>query len=173
MRGLARPVLPKYLRGGLAAGAGAVLLVYVALPYVTLYRFDQALRHGDVAWVDRHVDWRRLRHSFAEAPAPDGAEPAAPGSARTLARLGGQVGDGVFRTGSATASALPALPPGARLGWAYFNGPASFIAHLTMSGTAGPRDVKVVFRFDGVGWRVVRLVAPAELLRGAGLVHRT
>jgi hypothetical protein len=173
MRGLARPVFWKFLRGGLAACAGAMLLLYVALPYVTLYRFDQALRRGDVAWVDRHVDWRLLRDSFAGGATPDEQNAAPPTSARALARLGGKLGDGVFRTGPNSAPTLPPLPPGARLGWAYFNGPASFIAHLTMSSRSGARDVKVVFRFDGVGWRVVRLEAPAELLRGVGPMHRT
>lgn len=168
MLGSARQLFWKRARLG-AAGCAAVLgLAYLALPYVTLYRFDEALRQGDVAWINQHVDWRRLRHSFGDAALPVDHR-STPNPARALARLGGRIGDGVFHAEPTRA----ATPQAARVGWAYFNGPASFIAHLTMSSRSGPRDVKVVFRFDGAGWRVVRLDAPAELLRGAGPAQRT
>jgi hypothetical protein len=47
-------------------GLGLLLTVYVAYPYVTLYRLAGAIRRGDAASLESLVDWEGVREGIKE-----------------------------------------------------------------------------------------------------------
>lgn len=51
-------------RLGIALSIAAILLVYVASPYVSFWRFTQALRAGDTEAFASRVDFPKVRESI-------------------------------------------------------------------------------------------------------------
>ena len=167
-----------------ALAIAAILLVYVASPYVSLWRFTQAIRTGDTEAFASRVDFPRVRESIKAQLIARFFPPEQTGKKRTMALLANlapslidQVLDAyltpdglaalLLRPEIATTkeSALAGPPSGSldRLNLrANINWSKVHYAFFT-----SPRDflvdlngIRLRFRFHGLGWRLREIELP-------------
>ncbi len=158
----------------------SVCVVYLAYPYVTLYRLGSAIKGADAATLESLVDWPAVREGIKEDVCDLGSDDPAP--ARTGAELppfGASFVRGIASSSidkavtpqallaAATTTAVavpPKQPRGAdvQVNWAFFDSPTTFLVSLQANGQAEPIKLEMDLR-DG-SWQVMRVWLPAELL---------
>jgi hypothetical protein len=151
--------------------------IYVAYPYVTLYRLDMALRSGDVTVLKMLVDWPAVREGITE----DICDLVIDQSAES--KTGGELppfGAGFVRgiaTNLVTERVIPqafATPADQSLAgeikdrtailayWAFFDAPTQFSVHLRTSRKIPTTRLQMELR-NGL-WKVTRIWLPLEML---------
>jgi hypothetical protein len=168
-----------------AAGLVAALIgVYAASPYISLYKIDRDVRQHNVRALAADVDWDQLRDGL-KADIADGIT-GAPGQAETVSANSDDLppfGSG-FVTNMAgnlvdqtcnpahladTIGTLDAAGAPVHISRAFFTGPTSFTVAFRV-GAAGRRPPALRMRLDLVrdgmrfGWKVTRVWVPAEML---------
>jgi hypothetical protein len=153
--------------------------VYVAYPYVTLYRLGSAIQGADAATLESLVDWPAVREGIKEDVCDLAADDPDPKAATELPPFGASFVRGIASNTIdqaitpqallAAASTLPASPPpqpqrGAdvRVNWAFFDSPTTFMVSLLPHGQAEPIKLEMDLRHGE--WRVQRVWLPADLL---------
>lgn len=147
--------------------AAALLLVYLASPYVALWRLNQAVRADDPAALAVLVDLEAMRHEITRKLNKDAQS--------TLGTLSdgfiGWLEGGIQSLGSDAVDRLVTLdwvrqrllahtPGSARDGFlgeidhAFFDAPASFRLHI---GPPGAGQVQARLALRGFGWRISAL----------------
>jgi hypothetical protein len=169
----------------LAAGMVAALIgVYAASPYISLYKIDRDIRHRNLAALAQDFDWSSLRTGLKEDIA-DGIT-GVPGQAQTISANSDDLppfGSGFVTNMAGTLvdhtcnpahladamGTLDAAGAPVHISRAFFTSPTSFTVALRM-GSAGHHPPALRFRLDLVrdgmrfGWKVTRIWMPAEML---------
>ena len=164
----AKPILAAIL----AVGVG-----YVASPYVTLYRLDQAVRTGDSASLQRLVDWPAVREGIKE----DICDGLAGDPGQQLERGKLPPFGASFMHGIATNAVDRAVTPEAlvhftrnggdaqgaatQVDWAFFDDPTEFVVSLAVPGQQGP--VRLLMTLKDEHWQVTRIWLTPRLLQEA------
>ncbi|HTW29490.1 MAG TPA: DUF2939 domain-containing protein [Acetobacteraceae bacterium] len=163
-------------KAAVCALAGITVL-YMASPYIALYRLEQALRAGDIDAVDDAIDWNQVRAGLkqqvvAEATGAtvrqvsDGHDLPAFG-ASFMAGIATHMVDKVVtpeglcmamhRAGDDPDAEAP--PP--HIVWAFFDGPAVFTVQLRPAGSAAAATpLTLRLQLEGARWKVTRVVLP-------------
>ncbi|MBS0642991.1 MAG: DUF2939 domain-containing protein [Proteobacteria bacterium] len=154
-------------------------LVYLAYPYVTLYRLGTAVQTADARTLEKLVDWHSVREGIKEdiADLVIDSGPAAPGK---LPAFGAGFVRGIASTAIdkavtpqaiAAASTTPraASSPatamsGVRVNWAFFESPTSFTVELQPQALQDPIRMQLDLR--GASWQVRRVWLPEAMLKG-------
>jgi hypothetical protein len=168
-------------RWPLLATVLSIGLVYVASPYVTLYRLGSAIRGADAATLEALVDWPAVREGIKEDVCDLSVDE--PGTMKTggeLPPFGASFVRGIesnsidkavtpqaLLAASTTETSPTAPPPRPRgadvhVNWAFFDSPTTFLVSLQAQGQSDPIKLELDLR-DG-SWRVMRVWLPAELL---------
>lgn len=141
------------------------LLLYLAWPYVMLWRLDRALILDDQATLAQLVDLDSIRAEIRRQLNKEARDDTVPVSNSFIAWLE----EGIRRAGTAAldqevtlpwvrTQMLAHSPPGAGLGpalaWAFFDDPLHFSLRL---GDASQVPFRVRMRLTGSGWRVNEL----------------
>jgi hypothetical protein len=167
-------------RWPLIATVLGVAIAYVAYPYVTLYRLGLAIHGADAATLESLVDWPAVREGIKEDLCDLASDDPLPKTAGALPPFGASFMRGIASNAidqvvtpqallAASTSTLPAksrsAPRGAdvHVGWAFFDGPTTFMVSLAAPGQVEP--VKLELDLRGGEWRVQRVWLPPELLR--------
>lgn len=150
---------------------------YVAYPYVTLYRLGSAVQTGDAVALRGLVNWPQVRAGIKQdICAHIGKTPRAEKVSDSLPPFGASFARGIatnvvdqtvtpqhlveitrreeFATGTA--------PRSPHVTWAFFAGPARFIADLDAPGEKAPIRLQLTLR-DGV-WQLTRIWLPHGML---------
>lgn len=160
----------------LLAACAAVIIGYLAYPYVTLYRLGEAIHSGDARTLQHLVNWASVREGIKEdiADTMAGDVSAAegkgdlPGFGASFVRglSANAVDQRVTPAGLVAATHHRNPPPlhGAdvQVNWAFFDGPTQFMVSLTALGQATP--IRLQLELHGAAWRVTRVWLPADLL---------
>ncbi len=158
--------------------------VYVAYPYVTLYRLASAVSNGDSDLLATLVSWDSVRDGVKEdiCDAVTDMPAAEAANGGTLPPFGYSFVRGVAGSVVDANISPEALVSAARsprivkaddngemhLTWAFFHSPREFIVVVGMPGPAGPdNDLRVQMEFRHGGWMVTRAWLPASLLLAA------
>jgi Protein of unknown function (DUF2939) len=167
-------------RWPLLATVLSVGVVYVAFPYVTLYRLGSAIQGADAATLESLVDWPAVREGIKEDVCDLGADDAGPAkSGAELPPFGASFMRGITSSSidkavtpqallAAATSTVPANPPprprGAdvHVNWAFFDSPTTFLVSLQARGQSEPIRLEMDLRKGE--WQVMRVWLPAELL---------
>ena len=151
--------------------------IYVAYPYVTLYRLDMALRSGDVTTLQMLVDWPAVREGITEdicdlvidqsAESKAGSElpPFGTGFVRgiTTNRVTERVIPQAFVALAGEPLAGETKDRAAiSVHWAFFDGPTQFSVHLHTSRKVPPTRLQMELR-NGL-WKITRIWLPLEML---------
>jgi hypothetical protein len=173
-----------------AAALCTLVALYLAYPYHTLQRLEDALESGDRAALERLIDWHSLRdglkddlntlaaRALAEQAAPGGDPQAALGmgiAAMFMPVLVQRTVD-TYVTPAGIAELMrrqPAREPdegGAspaenwrfEVHGAYFAGPASFRFEFSNPDDPRPEPAIGVLELQGLTWRLTRLILPIE-----------
>lgn len=174
----------------------AVLLIYLAAPYVTLFRLADSIRRGDAAVLEMLVDWDQVREGIKEdiCDAAFDMQPEASASARagdTLPPFGfsfvrgiaaNAIDEAVTPSAIVTATsrfeivspagvreATVAAAAEPRIVWAFFDGPRTFHVELVPPPEAGFGSEAVRLQLDlgASGWKVTRAWLPVTMLAQA------
>jgi hypothetical protein len=171
------------------AAVVAVVTVYVAMPYVTLWEIAGALQRGDVGALQSSIDWDSVR-SGLKADISEGivsgvfdADHSAPQLAsNTLPRFGasfisGIAGSVVDRevTPQHLAAMMRQLAPAdpdagfsmplRGVEHAFFESPTSFLLTVRCPGQdPGDQPLRVRLEMEGGGWKVVRAWVSQDLV---------
>lgn len=155
---------------------------YVAYPYVTLYRLDEAIRGADAATLETLVDWPSVREGIKEDicdlvvddPDPQKATHLPPFGASFVRGIAANTIDQkvtpqaiVAATVAPPAAKQAATRPGAdvHVEWAFFESPTTFAVDLRPQGLAEP--IRLEMRLRKGAWQIRRVWLPAELLTNA------
>ena len=158
-------------------------ILYVAYPYVTLFRLGLAIRTADAATLETLVDWPAVREGIKEdvcdlggldAPAKGGEALPPFGASFVRGIAGNAIDHAVTPQALVAATGLsPAHPPAqvgrgadVHLNWAFFESPTTFLVSLRAGPQAEPVKLEMDLR-DGA-WRVQRVWLPPELLSDRG-----
>ncbi len=163
-------------RWPLLATTLAIALVYVAYPYVTLYRLGSAIRGADASTLESLVDWPAVREGIKEDVCDLGADDPGPKTGSELPPFGAS-----FMRGIASSAIDQAVTPQALLAatsttparrtkrgadvhvqWAFFDSLTTFLVSLQPPGQAEPVKLEMDLRYGE--WRVRRVWLPPELL---------
>jgi hypothetical protein len=159
------------------AAVAAIAALYLAYPYVTLYRLGQAIRAGDAGSLRVMVDWPRVREGIKEDLSDlvlD--EPRQTTPTNMLPPFGASFVRGVAASSvdqQVTPEALATIAgpaAGASTGtpvhinWAFFQSPASFVASFN---TPTHKAIRVEMELRGASWQVTRVWLPPKLLASA------
>jgi Protein of unknown function (DUF2939) len=179
-----------------AAALGTFVALYIAYPYHTLQRLEDALETGDQVTLEALIDWPSLRdglkddlntmatRALAEQAGPGGDPEAALGmgiAAMFMPVLVQRAVDAYVTPASIAtlmrreAATGPAADDGPRADdWrfevhrAYFAGPASFRFEFSNPDDPRPEPAIGVLALQGLRWRLTRLILPIEdLVPGA------
>ena len=179
--------MKKLLYPGLPFLLVVMAALYVASPYIALWRLGAALRGGDAGFLASHVDWDAVRADMVQQvdneirgvtePVAATADDELPGFGNGFVRgIAHRVVDRGLQP-AAVQEALRRLAVSgsgggqAALRWAFFDGPDSFVVAVAMARDGVWQEVRVHLRLSGTVWRVTGVKAPAQLL--AGLVAHT
>jgi DUF2939 family protein len=158
-------------------------VLYIAYPYVTLYRLGTAIRSADAATLESLVNWPAVREGIKEDVCDLVIDtPVQQPEARVQKTLGGLPPFGSsFMRGIASSSIDQAVTPQALLAatlpnnrpqprgadvhinWAFFDSPTSFQVSLRAPGQTEP--VKLELDLKHGEWRVERVWLPTEMLQ--------
>jgi Protein of unknown function (DUF2939) len=151
--------------------------IYVAYPYVTLYRLGMALRSGDVATLQMLVDWPAVREGITEdicdlvidqsAESKAGGElpPFGTGFVRGIAAnlVTARVTPQTFATSAGQSLAdAPKDRAAISVYWAFFDTPTRFTVHMRTSRKIPPVRLQMELR-NGL-WKISRIWLPIEML---------
>jgi hypothetical protein len=151
--------------------------IYVAYPYVTLYRLDMALRSGDVTTLQMLVDWPAVHEGITEDICDLVIDQSAESKAGSeLPPFGAGFVRGITTnrvTERVTPQALVALAGEPLAGetkdraaisvhWAFFAAPTQFSVYLRTSGKVPPTRLQMELR-KGL-WKITRIWLPLEML---------
>jgi hypothetical protein len=154
-------------------------VVYIADPYVTLYRLGSAIRSADASTLESLVDWPAVREGIKEDICDLSTDDPDPNGGTALPAFGSSFMRGIASNAIdqavtpqallAASSTLPAstaqvTPRGADVHvlWAFFDSPTVFLVSLQPPGQAEPIKIEMDLRHGA--WRVQRVWLPAELL---------
>lgn len=161
-------------------GIGAL---YVAYPYVTLFRLGLAIRTADAATLETLVDWPAVREGIKEdvcdlggvnAPTQDGGS-LPPFGASFISGIASSKIDQTVTPQAlvAAAATTPAAEPAkairgadVHVNWAFFETPTTFLVSLQARGQADP--IKLEMDLQNGAWRVQRVWLPADVLSNNG-----
>lgn len=159
------------------AAVAAIAALYLAYPYVTLYRLGQAIRAGDAGSLRVMVDWPRVREGIKEDISDMGVdEPRQTAASNALPPFGASFVRGVAASSvdqQVTPEALAAITgpgPEASQGtpvhivWAFFQSPGRFVASLN---TPTHKAIRLEMELRGASWQVTRVWLPPKLLASA------
>jgi hypothetical protein len=159
------------------AAVAVLAAVYLAYPYVTLYRLGQAIRAGDAGSLRVMVDWPRVREGIKEdisdlvldEQPQTGPSDKLPPFGASFAR--GVAASSVDQQVTPEALAAVARPrTGAAQGapvhvnWAFFESPGRFAASFN---TPMHKSIRVEMELRGASWQVTRVWLPPRLLASA------
>ena len=167
------------VRWPLLATVLSIGVVYVAFPYVTLYRLGSAIHGADAATLESLVDWPAVREGIkedvcdlsADEPGPTNAGAQLPPFGASFIRgiTSNSIDKAVTPQALLAAATVPVNPPpqqqrGAdvRVNWAFFDSPTTFLVSLQAHGQAEP--IKLEMDLKKGEWRVMRVWLPSELL---------
>lgn len=157
----------------LLAACAVMLMGYVAYPYVTLYRLNEAIHSGDAQTLKALVNWPAVRQGIKQdlCDKPDAqlAKGELPGFGASFASgiatsaVDQQVTpQGLVRATHATALPAKGLGSAMRVEWAFFDGPTQFMVSLSAAGQSGP--IRLQMQLHDTEWRVERVWLPPHLL---------
>lgn len=167
------------IRWPILATCLSIGLIYVAYPYVILYRLGDAISRADAATLETLVDWPSVREGIKEDICDLVVDEADPRKGKELPPFGASFVRGIASntidqkvTPQAIVAATVALPthqqaadrPGAdvHVDWAFFEGPSQFSISLRSKGLANP--IRLEMSMHGGLWQVRRVWLPPELL---------
>ena len=161
------------------AVCAAILIGYLAYPYVTLYRLGEAIHSGDARTLQHLVNWPSVREGIKEDISDTMA-----GDVSTAESKGELPGFGAsFVRGIATNAVDQRVTPAGlvaathhrgsaprhgadvQVNWAFFDSPTQFVVSLSAVGQAVP--IRLQLELRGAQWKVTRVWLPAELLDAA------
>ena len=161
----------------IAVIVGLVVVAWAAWPYVTFYRIASAIDARDAAALERHVAWDPVRQGIKEdlRVVLNRSRPGAPGANpgnNPLSDLAALLLPAVLDTAidaAITPSGLVTLLPDKKLDldnvkFAFFTGLTSFRVELVDPETADDARLKIVMRFQGLGWKITRIFLPVDKL---------
>ena len=157
--------------------------VYVAYPYVTLYRLANAVSTGDAATLSSLVAWESVREGVKEDICDAVTEVSAEDASREGALrpfgysfvrgvAGNLVDANITPEALVSATRSPQVAtdpqPHMRLNWAFFDGPKRFDVAVGMPGETGPdSELRVQMAFQHGKWMVTRAWLTSRLLMAA------
>jgi len=156
----------------------SLAVVYVAYPYVTLYRLGSAIKGADAATLESLVNWPAVREGIKEDVCDLAIDTPGPKGGGDLPAFGASFMRGIASSAidqAVTPQALlaatttkPASRPAPRgadvhVNWAFFDSLTTFMISLQAPGQAEP--VKLEMDLKNGEWRVQRVWLPAELLQ--------
>ncbi|HEX2941734.1 MAG TPA: DUF2939 domain-containing protein [Rhodopila sp.] len=173
------------VRWPLLAAVLGIGALYVAYPYVTLFRLGLAIRTADAATLERLVDWPAVREGIKEDVCDLGGVSTTAQSGGSLPPFGASFINGIASNkidqavtpqalvaAASTTAAAPAAEPKVVAGadvhvnWAFFESPTTFLVSLQARGQAEP--IKLEMDLQDGSWRVQRVWLPADLLTNGG-----
>lgn len=178
-----------------AAAMLALGILYVAYPYVTLYRLGVAIQASDANTLEALVDWPAVREGIKEDVCDLVTEDPGPKVATNLPPFGASFMRGIASNAidqAVTPQALLAAtgtvnrpvirPPVDRVeqedrgydqqaadvhvNWAFFDSPTTFMISLQARGQADP--IRLEMDLHHGRWQVARVWLPADLLTNSG-----
>ena len=173
--------MKKLLYPGMPCLLAVVVALYVASPYVALWRLGLALRSGNAQFITTHVDWESVRANLVRQvdsdirgvaqPVTEAADDDLPGFGNGFVRgIAHRVVDRSFQPEAVQAALRHLAATGSggpsALRWAFFDGPESFVVSVAMARDGAWQTVRVHLQLCGLAWRVTRVDAPPALLAG-------
>jgi hypothetical protein len=180
-----------------AAALCVLVALYIAYPYHTLHRIEDALESGDQATLEDLIDWPSLREGLKDdlntlatralaeqaGPGGDPQEALGMGIAAMFVPVLVQRTVDAYVTPAGIAALMRREPsadetPRAE-DWhfevhrAYFTGPGSFRFEFSNPDDPRPEPAIGVLALDGLTWRLTRLILPLEDLVPGGLTPPT
>ena len=158
-------------------------VVYVAYPYVTLYRLGSAIKGADAATLESLVDWPAVREGIKEDVCDLGDDPTPQKAGAELPPFGASFVHGIeansidkavtpqallaAATSTVPAHRSPKSPPPPRgadvhVNWAFFDSPTTFMVSLQPAGQTEP--IKLEMDLQHGRWRVQRVWLSPDLL---------
>lgn len=158
----------------LAIGVG-----YVAYPYATLYRLNQAIDTGNANALRTLVDWPAVREGIKEDLCDNvAASPATTVSDGELPAFGASFVRGIA-TNEVDRNVTPkgvvelthrqfaanAAGSGIAVNWAFFDDPTNFVVSFNATGQHAP--IRLQLTLKDAAWQVTRIWLPTDMLRAA------
>jgi hypothetical protein len=153
-------------------------LIYLASPYVALFRLEAALQSGDTQALERGVDWKMVRDGLKQDIADGVIGPMqAQLASNTLPPFGSSFISGIMETAvdrEVTPQNLVAMMrqlrapeadsnPLKRFDWAFFESPMAFTITVRKE-DADDGHLRLRMEMRGGKWVVVRAWVPQDLI---------
>jgi hypothetical protein len=166
----------------------AIMMAYIAVPYLTLYRVGSAIRSGDAKTLEALVDWSSVREGIKEDICDLVVDDSSTQSTEALPPFGASFIRGiaankidqavtpqalVAATHANAMAGRPSRDPDSGLrgadvhvNWAFFDSATSFQISLRAPGQTDP--IRLEMELNHWHWQIDRVWLPADLLAGQG-----